>query len=98
MRAPLRGLGPLMPGVEHTAHAAVGVCWKNCWQDGSPHGHPPTQRQRLDLDSGSEDLDQSCLGLGGGQRRGQRLRWPGRGSPMEAEVKMRVLERFGGSS
>lgn len=58
----------------------------------------PTQRQSLDLDSGSEDLDQSCLGLGGGQRRGQRLRWPGRGSPMEAEVKMRVLERFGGSS
>ena len=96
MRALLHGLGPLLPGVEHRAHAAVGICWKNCWQDASPHGHPHTQRQRLDLDSGREDLDQSCLGLGRGQRHGQGLRWPDRGSPREAEVEMRVLERFGG--
>ena len=30
---------------------------------------PDTQRQRLDLGSGHEDLDQSCLGLGGGAER-----------------------------
>lgn len=71
---PGRGLGPLLSGVEHRAHAAAGVCWKNCWQDASPRGHPHTQRQRLDLDSGREDLDQSCLGLGAGQRGGQGLR------------------------
>ena len=96
MRALLHGLGPLLPGVEHRAHAAVGICWKNCWQDASPHGHPHTQRQRLDLDSGREDLDQSCLGLKQKQRHKQGLRWPDRGSPREAEVEMRVLERFGG--
>ena len=26
VRAPLRGLGPLLSGVEHRAHAAAGVC------------------------------------------------------------------------
>lgn len=42
--------------------------------------HPPdTRRQRSDLGSGREDLDQSCLGLGGGAERwaGAMLAGPG---------------------
>ena len=69
MRAPLRGLGPLPSAVECRAHGAIGVCWKTCWQDAPPRLPPDTQRQRLDLGSGHEDLDQSCLGLGGGAER-----------------------------
>lgn len=50
------------------------------------HAATPTPRGRLDLDSGRRDLDQSCLGLGGGaERGGQGLRWPGPGVPEEAE-------------
>lgn len=73
VRCPGRGLGPLLSGVEHRAHAAG--CWGLLEEllVRSPRACPHTQRQRLDLGLATEDLDQSCLGLGAGQS-GQGLR------------------------
>lgn len=70
MWAPLPGLGPLPSVVECRPHGVLEfVVGRIAGRTPLPAYPPDTQRQRLDLGSGHEDLDQSCLGLGGGAER-----------------------------